>query len=517
MIDCPDNLLAQDIYVLHGRGIQDSAALAAIEQWEEVAFDSSCNVDRIVLMGHTSGAPLMARCVACEDSVVHDISSAVIFGGGRDANTRILASNGFHVRLSNYVSDLRPGANIWYRYGNPMDHYGDCANYGSVPGWTSCHSIAGLHIMGGGSQNSLSGCIDSSSGHEVIPDYYIRDTYWGNMKVGWGSVLYAGSSAKVAPPLFQLDRVLFQFAPGGGENTSFLTFDSGVTGSFADFRVNNVVFINDAESATRYDFARMQANGFKLDAVTFGPNIFATKNHCDSRALHLFEEELEVSTTCEVKERYEGIDGTSGWHVGNDFQRQGAAEGDHAGEDLAIIGWEGPYLAACDVSGSGACGYEDAMPRRTGIIAYTQAHGWATLKPVPSTVNGDPDWAEIPSLLQAILDGDGDGVSDVFETDTGVFVSRTDTGSDPGDADSDDDGLFDGAEVAMGSDPTDPDSDDDGYTDGEEVARGSDPTDPDSTPRQVQVPALGPLARTLAVLVLVLTAGGWMARRRGRL
>ena len=55
-------------------------------------------------------------------------------------------------------------------------------------------------------------------------------------------------------------------------------------------------------------------------------------------------------------------------------------------------------------------------------------------------------------------------------------------GTDPLDADSDDDGLTDGAEVVThGTDPLDADSDDDGLTDGAEVVtHGTDPLDADS-------------------------------------
>jgi hypothetical protein len=53
-------------------------------------------------------------------------------------------------------------------------------------------------------------------------------------------------------------------------------------------------------------------------------------------------------------------------------------------------------------------------------------------------------------------DSDGDGLPDAVETNTGVFVSPTDTGSDPFDADSDDDGINDGDEVANQTDPNDP-------------------------------------------------------------
>jgi uncharacterized repeat protein (TIGR03806 family) len=53
-------------------------------------------------------------------------------------------------------------------------------------------------------------------------------------------------------------------------------------------------------------------------------------------------------------------------------------------------------------------------------------------------------------------DDDNDGLTDVYETSTGVFQSGTDTGSDPFDWDSDDDGSSDGVEVAAGTDPNDP-------------------------------------------------------------
>ena len=50
-------------------------------------------------------------------------------------------------------------------------------------------------------------------------------------------------------------------------------------------------------------------------------------------------------------------------------------------------------------------------------------------------------------------DSDCDGLLDTFETNTGVFVGASDTGSDPLDSDSDDDGAGDGAEVNAGSNP----------------------------------------------------------------
>ena len=90
------------------------------------------------------------------------------------------------------------------------------------------------------------------------------------------------------------------------------------------------------------------------------------------------------------------------------------------------------------------------------------------------------------------LDTDGDGLSDLVETNTGVWVDVNDRGTDPLDDDSDDDGIPDGAEsnsgvfvspFETGTNPNTFDSDLDGVADGPEVAAGSDPSDAGSLPR----------------------------------
>jgi formylglycine-generating enzyme required for sulfatase activity len=78
-------------------------------------------------------------------------------------------------------------------------------------------------------------------------------------------------------------------------------------------------------------------------------------------------------------------------------------------------------------------------------------------------------------------DTDDDGLDDNVETDTGTFVSSTDTGTDPLDDDTDDDGALDGIEtdtgiwisgLDWGTDPFDTDTDADGLDDGAETHTG---------------------------------------------
>lgn len=84
------------------------------------------------------------------------------------------------------------------------------------------------------------------------------------------------------------------------------------------------------------------------------------------------------------------------------------------------------------------------------------------------------------------LDDDDDGLEDTVETNSGIFVSPSDTGTNS----------------------TDADTDDDGFDDGVEVLAGSDPTDSLSTPLGgPQVPALSDWIRWIVMPLLLLTIG----------
>ena len=70
----------------------------------------------------------------------------------------------------------------------------------------------------------------------------------------------------------------------------------------------------------------------------------------------------------------------------------------------------------------------------------------------------DPFVGSVEDLIPIYLnfaDSDNDGLFDSVETDTGVFVSEDDTGTDPDNPDTDEDGWKDGAEVKLNTSPFD--------------------------------------------------------------
>ncbi|HUK64961.1 MAG TPA: thrombospondin type 3 repeat-containing protein, partial [Dongiaceae bacterium] len=87
-------------------------------------------------------------------------------------------------------------------------------------------------------------------------------------------------------------------------------------------------------------------------------------------------------------------------------------------------------------------------------------------------------------------DDDNDGLLDIYETGTGIYVSPTNTGTNPLNADTDHDGIKDGVEVANGWNP-------------------NNPNDPPKV-----IPLL-PLWGTLLLIGAVLFAGARLLRRGG--
>ena len=87
-------------------------------------------------------------------------------------------------------------------------------------------------------------------------------------------------------------------------------------------------------------------------------------------------------------------------------------------------------------------------------------------------------------ILDVIPDADSDGLADAAETNTGIFVDFTNTGTSPNESDSDGDTVSDYDEI-FGTTPSNPnltDTDSDGFDDGFELEAGFDPSDSESSP-----------------------------------
>ena len=124
----------------------------------------------------------------------------------------------------------------------------------------------------------------------------------------------------------------------------------------------------------------------------------------------------------------------------------------------------------------------------------------------------DTDQDGLSSLQELLLgsnpvkaDSDDDGLRDGVETNTGAFVSATDTGTDPLRPDTDGDGRSDGDEVAVAptSDPLDTDTDDDTFSDGLEARSGHNPADANENPNTTAI------ARSIEDFSGVQGQGGW--------
>ncbi len=107
------------------------------------------------------------------------------------------------------------------------------------------------------------------------------------------------------------------------------------------------------------------------------------------------------------------------------------------GSETGLVGW---YTFG-EGSGSSACNDQNSSNCIT--LLNTQPSIWDS----EDAPLGNPP---------APPDTDQDLLTDDVETNTGTFIDQSDTGTDPNDFDSDDDGYFDGLEVSLGTDPNNP-------------------------------------------------------------
>ena len=134
--------------------------------------------------------------------------------------------------------------------------------------------------------------------------------------------------------------------------------------------------------------------------------------------------------------------------------------------NLFVDGFTGVGIFSLQVASTGESVTLTSMARAP--------NSWANSSPTKADTDNDglSDGAEVTAGTNPVLaDSDGDGLSDGVETNTGTFIDSNDTGTDPLLADTDGDGTADGPEVEGNTDPTDildfpaPDIDTDGIPD----------------------------------------------------
>ncbi|MCX6877449.1 MAG: leucine-rich repeat protein [Verrucomicrobia bacterium] len=168
---------------------------------------------------------------------------------------------------------------------------------------------------------------------------------------------------------------------------------------------------------------------------------------------------------------------------------QARADAHARGGDLACFPTAARWTVAMESLGAGATdnftglwiGASDAATE--GVWAWVNGEPftfsqWATSRP-SATAGNTLDYAEVSggngAELEMWYDRTGTLVRDGYILETGYAT-------DPNNADTDGDGLNDGAEQAAGTNPLLTDSDGDGFDDGFEVSAGFNPTAAASTP-----------------------------------
>ncbi|UCC31621.1 MAG: matrixin family metalloprotease [Phycisphaerales bacterium] len=130
--------------------------------------------------------------------------------------------------------------------------------------------------------------------------------------------------------------------------------------------------------------------------------------------------------------------------------------------------------AAALMYGSYCPGPRDSLLHPKDIKAIQRLYGSRDLKVPPDPPRALPALAAFLNLRVQPQEGDDDVDDDGVPTTSELFQH----GTDPGNPDTDGDGLPDN-EVFQGLDPLDPDTDGDGVGDGQEFELGSDPGRPD--------------------------------------
>ena len=131
------------------------------------------------------------------------------------------------------------------------------------------------------------------------------------------------------------------------------------------------------------------------------------------------------------------------------------AQASGATNDLLSVAWSGTQLMAVGLSGTILLSNAEIDVDGDGLSDAMETAIGTDPNLVDSDGDGLSDGVEVFKTITNPnnSDTDSDGLNDGVETNTGTFVSASDTGTNPNVTDTDGDGADDGTEVAYGTDP----------------------------------------------------------------
>jgi hypothetical protein len=259
------------------------------------------------------------------------------------------------------------------------------------------------------------------------------------------------------------------------------------------------------------------------DSNPFNPNVCRDADgdgcdDCDSGTDNPANDgvDTDVDGLCDAGDPDDDNDGVPDAQDNDPINRFACRDADGDGCDDCNSGADDPLNDGVDFDSDGFCDIGDTDDDNDGVPDTSDTDPLDPFVCRDADVDGCDDCGvsgfDAPADDGPDADGDGlcdsgdpdddnDGLADAVETNTGVFVDDTNTGTDPFNPDTDGDGLFDGSEVdiAEGSGCPDPlvvDSDGDTISDGDEVVGGTNPcssdTDGDGVPDNVDPDPLDP-------------------------
>jgi hypothetical protein len=247
--------------------------------------------------------------------------------------------------------------------------------------------------------------------------------HWGGPDVGWGAS---------SPIAGRWTFIAYAYNPATGTGTAYR---DGAVANTDTVGILNMHGVNNTPSADRLPF-RVASQNEPDGSPTAG--LRGAMTIARIRVYEVTLDDITITNHFTADAETFGLADNDGDGMLNGYERQ-----------YSFLDPNNPADAAMDQDSDGATNLEEFRARTNPTVADTDGDG----------INDGPEIHRVKGVDPAPTDPlradtDLDGLRDNVETDTGVFVSAANTGTDPRVADTDGDTFADGQEVFHTSDPT---------------------------------------------------------------